>query len=460
MDESDYRAASASAVDACLKEYQCQPVFFVGSGFSRRFVAAPSWSELLSELIDDCPLIKHDFSYFNQKFDGDLPAIGGILIEPYFEWAWGEGRGQFSPELFESDVGKDAYLKHAAARIFSKIHVGERLLELGRDLKRELFLFKKLKPHAVITTNYDTLLEEVLDQYEVYVGQKILRLSNEYIGEILKIHGSCSDPESIILTDKDYEFFEARQKYVSAKLTAYFLEHPLFFFGYSANDKNIKKILSDIAEIIDSKDELIPNIFLVRWIRDAASHKFGQSEELIDVGRKNRIRVCLIETSDFEWIFRVLEENRPINNVSPKLLRALMARSYQLVRSDVPRTPVALDFEMLERAVDNAEELPRLLGLAGINDAAALNASHPYILSQVAQELGWKTWHPAKKVLDSIRDQTEIDVQASDNPYHIKVPAGRSFTRKYSNRCLALIRKVRDGEDWLQEFTDTMAASR
>lgn len=76
-------------------------------------------------------------------------------------------------------------------------------------------------------------------------------------GEIMKIHGSSKEPESIIITNEDYVEFYKRKKYISAKLLTYFVEHPLFFIGYSINDENIKAILSDIDEIIAPNNALI-----------------------------------------------------------------------------------------------------------------------------------------------------------------------------------------------------------
>ncbi|MCV5737918.1 SIR2 family protein, partial [Escherichia coli] len=76
-------------------------------------------------------------------------------------------------------------------------------------------------------------------------------------GEILKMHGCSSQYETIVLTAEDYTDFNKRKKYLSAKLLTYFAEHPLFFFGYSATDTNIKGILSDIDEILAPNGELI-----------------------------------------------------------------------------------------------------------------------------------------------------------------------------------------------------------
>lgn len=61
------------------------------------------------------------------------------------------------------------------------------------------------------------------------------------MGEIYKIHGSCNNSESIVITENDYSVYNKRNAYLSAKLLTIFLEHPIIFLGYSLNDSNIKK---------------------------------------------------------------------------------------------------------------------------------------------------------------------------------------------------------------------------
>ena len=61
------------------------------------------------------------------------------------------------------------------------------------------------------------------------------------IGEIYKIHGCIHQPETMILTDDDYNDFSKRNTYLAAKLITIFLEHPIIFLGYSISDPNIQK---------------------------------------------------------------------------------------------------------------------------------------------------------------------------------------------------------------------------
>lgn len=110
----------------------------------------------------------------------------------------------------------------------------------SNDLQEELELLKELKPHAIITTNYDQLMEEIFPKYQPIIGQEVIyKKSSTDIGHILKIHGSV-----------DYTDFYERQIYLIAKLFTYFVEHPIIFLGYSISDRNVQSILYNAKKLL------------------------------------------------------------------------------------------------------------------------------------------------------------------------------------------------------------------
>ncbi|WP_319506467.1 SIR2 family protein [uncultured Methanolobus sp.] len=461
----DYIKDITDDIEKCLEDMKCQPILFVGSGLSKRYFKAPSWEELLIEMANKCPLIEKEFAYYKQNAKKDVNGngfvdIGTTFAEYYKEWAWGEGRSEFPDELFSEEKSPDIYFKYKVAE-----HL-ELLLKKGfidqseqHDYNEEIELIAKIKPHAIITTNYDQLLEQMFSEYEPIVGQKILRGNFTNYGEIFKIHGCISNPDGMILTQDDYDEFIKKKKYLSAKLLIFFAEHPLLFIGYSAEDPNIKLILSDIDEIISMQGETIPNIYILEWDPDIDVSKYPVSDKIISIGNSKSIRIKCIVTSSFKWVFEAFSSNDEIQNIDVKILRSLLARNYELVRSDIPRSELKVNYETLEHVVNGKEGLATLYGISILDNPEHLNAFYPYTLTQISEKLGFLNiegngiWQKSYPLIEKIINEKGVDIRESDNIFHINIRTGTvSNTHKYSDSTVSLLEKVRDGEDYSEEI--------
>jgi hypothetical protein len=310
---AQYRSKVCNDLAACVSEMACSPILFVGSGLSRRYFSGPSWDELLAYLAARCPLIERDYAYYKQTLLSPL-AIGQEFARLYLEWAWGIGRNQFPDALFESDVPPGAYIKYKIAEYLRKIT--PTALAADHQLAAEINALRAIKPHAIITTNYDQFLELLFPDYQPIVGQKVITGSTVLYGELFKIHGCVSEPNSLVFTQRDYDEFIKRKKYLSAKLTTFFSEHPLLFVGYSASDQNIKGILSDIDEILSDNGAVIPNVYIVEWNAKAPSISTPAHERLVEIEGARSIRIKAIETDSFQWVFEALGAAQPVSVIS------------------------------------------------------------------------------------------------------------------------------------------------
>lgn len=439
-----YQKIIKKEIQNCIEVMECLPILFIGSGLSKRYFNAPNWDELLGLLTETNPRAK-PYAYYKQNFDKNT-IIASELAKVYNYWAWEDGKIEFEDELFSKQYTSDIFLKNKIAKLLENLTpktIDD--IELNKEIKK----LQAITPHAVITTNYDTFLELIFPEYETIIGQKILRTQYQSIGEIFKIHGCVSEYSDLVITNEDYLEFEKKQKYLSAKLLTYFLEHPIFIFGYGIKDPNIQSILSDIDEILVSEGELVPNIFLVQWQENIDEIENFQTESLVDLGNGKSIRIKTITTTDMSWIYDSLAVNGPIENVNPKLLRALLARTYDLVRTDVPRRTVEINYAELKSAIDDKSEISKIYGITSLTNPSAFNIEYLYTLTDVGKELGFNTWHKADQLISRIKKETGICIKESDNKYHIAIMNNTIIlARKYSKEMISLLKKVMNGEKY------------
>lgn len=254
-----------------------------------------------------------------------------------------------------------------------------------------------------------------------------------------------TNPSSLVFTQKDYDQFIQRKKYLSAKLLTYFAEHPLLFIGYSATDSNIAAILSDIDEIISSGEEVIDNIYLLEWKEAIDASSFEKLNTTITIDNGKTVRVNCIVANDFSWVYEIFASNNDGMLVDTKILRKLVSKTYKLVRHDLARPSHNIDYQAISKHLESDEGIATLFGISTIDQPENLAAHYPYIATQLAKKLNLATWHKVIKLIEKIEEITGKKIRESDNPYHIRIQTGNSSsTRKYSDRMLILLKKYID----------------
>jgi len=325
---------------------------------------------------------------------------------------------------------------------------------LDADIVSEIHKLREIRPHAVITTNYDQFLSRVYPDYERIVGREVLGSKSLAIGEIFQIHGSTSNPESLVLTTDDYVAFEKNKKFIAAKLLTLFSVHPLLIAGYSVADSNVKELFADIDLALGSPGELLENIYYLEFKKDVDRQTSFPSEKMIQVASNRSVRVKLIQAERFGWVYNAFKAPEFMEPVSPKILRAFMARAKQLTRVDIPRQKVQADFQMLAERVDSQENFVSLLGIASIDEATQLSALYPWNATELASQLGLSHWSKAYKLIDQIKAETGVDIRTFDNEYHRRQRYGKQRIPLYSPGCKALLQRVQSGEKITKEWLD------
>lgn len=452
MNYAQYQAATTVDIAQTIADLKCQPVLFAGTGLSIRYFGAPSWRELLEKLTDRCPEVDRSYGYYAQSCSS-APQIASIFAGKYRDWAWGSGQNSFAKELFDPSVSGDMFLKQTVAQIISSMTPSD-LNGLSLQQAKEVRALSAMQPHAVLTTNYDKFLELIFPDFKPIVGQSALKGVPFTVGEIFKLHGCVDCPKEIVITQEDYAEFFKKKKFIAARLLSLFNEHPLLIVGYSAQDENVCALLADIDEALSLPGELIDNIYFLEYDPDAEKRVHLPVEKLIKIEANRSVRVKQIVASDFWWVFNAFKASETLNAVPAKFVRSILARSYELVRSDVPRRQLEVDFEFLERKLERTEDFAKLLGITTVADASLISAQYRFSITELGQALGGKHWHLAKKIIMQIKDETGFDIQSSDNIYHRKMKLNTSEFSQYSDEALKLLKRVQEAgrceNAWIQ----------
>ena len=346
-----------------LNEIPISPIFFIGTGISRRYINAPDWKNMLKEAMHGWnKSFERQYQKYVENGKCDFESLGKFLESEYF-----------NDILLDEDIieGKEKsyYFREKISQILNE-YITANSAKL--DKNEEIIELRKTTPSTIITTNYDNLLEDyIFDGYHVYVGQEQL-LSNVLhgVGDIYKIHGCIKKPDSIVVTKDDYDNFRERSVYLNSKLLTLFLEYPIIFMGYSFSDENIKGIFDTIVKMIPNKSkELSKRIW---FLKRNESEKPDRTEiERIELEEGRYLDVEVFYVKNFAEFYKVINEAR-FNKLPIGFLRYMKSNVYQLVASQV-NNPKLIDVNMGDISkIENYAECKMAFTLA--NDSTKLSA--------------------------------------------------------------------------------------
>lgn len=329
-------------LEQIVHNFPTTPFLFVGSGISRRYYNLPDWETLLrifisrlnpDEFAFECYLDRARELAQDPSNNIESYAIVAGLLENDFNSRW------FSDINFRQldDYHMDFVRRHQSP---FKVEIAQHLLHnsaLVEDFQEEIDLFTQVSLKSlsgVLTTNFDGLLEKLMQTYKVYIGQEELIFSSvQGLAEIYKIHGSVANPSSMVLTATDYKKFEDNCPYLAAKLMTIFMEYPIIFMGYSISDPNIQRILEAIVRCL-SEDNLkkLQNRFIyLEW--DKQQTTFDVSQSSITILGKT-ILMTRMRAGDFCPLYRELLKKKTALPV--KVLRMFREEFYTFSQTGKP----------------------------------------------------------------------------------------------------------------------------
>ncbi|PLX84368.1 MAG: hypothetical protein C0617_08315 [Desulfuromonas sp.] len=323
-----------------LKKTDHLPMLFVGSGMSIRYLGLENWIGLLRKFARLATDNEYAYEMYEQQAkgleckEGLLPKVAE-LIERDFNVRWfsdeqcRESREQSADEISRSV----SPLKIEIAR-----HMRDKSMVHDTGYATEIELFKKLEMRSicgVLTTNYDSFIEDLFPSYTKYVGQEELLFSTLHgVSEIYKIHGCYTKPESIVINEADYADFTEKNAYLAAKILTIFLEHPIVFIGYSINDANIENILKSIVKClsVENLDKIKERLMFVVRAKEGEDEEVSTYSKSFEGGKS--IEMTRIRLKSYEPLYQALLENQAKYNAP--MLRRLKQDIYELVLTNKP----------------------------------------------------------------------------------------------------------------------------
>ena len=330
----------SKCIQALIKKERI-PLLFVGSGLSKRYLKNyPSWDELISYVAETIGISESQLLAMQQEITDSNPSeskgvinakIGSKLTKVFREKVIS---GKINLEDIFSDeemhiIKKDniTFIKMLICKKLSSYEITDNPKYLS-----ELTELKKLQSNigAVVTTNYDKFLEnEIFNNFDVFVEQSQYYMTEcTGIGEIYKIHGSVSSPNSIIFNWEDYMNFEANLKVVAAKLLNLSLEYPIIFIGYSLEDENILKILNTLVDSLTTEQTniLSKNLIYIEWKK--SEEYLRENEKSINKDGKS-LKLTCITTDNYFVLYKHLQKFVPAEK--PERVRKYKKMIHQLI---------------------------------------------------------------------------------------------------------------------------------
>jgi len=225
-------------------------VVFVGAGVSKNS-GLPEWKELIKDYADYKGIDKFTSKQFLTIPEEVFERYGSLK---YYEIAEKRFSGKYVP---------------------NSIH---RIL-------------KEMDLTYIITTNYDTLIEDEIKNLQVVSKDEDLPYTSSN-KMLIKMHGDFKN-KNIVLKKSDYDNYEKNFQLISTLIKGLFTTNTVLFIGYSYNDTNVQQIMNWIKEILKEETR---KAFLVEF-----TEKDDKEEE--NGEQINRISLKLLTKNNDEILY-------------------------------------------------------------------------------------------------------------------------------------------------------------
>jgi len=159
-----------------------------------------------------------------------------------------EGERSFpvAAQAYEDKKGRQALIQF----------MRDRLDELGHEPQEAHRLIARLADcNVLVTTCLDQRLERAFSEAKrplsAVVGNVDVAFEDGQRATLYKLRGSLEQPESLVLTEDDYEAFFDNQTSISVVLQAYLARKTILFVGYDLADPHFKRLYRKVTAPLD-----------------------------------------------------------------------------------------------------------------------------------------------------------------------------------------------------------------
>ena len=346
----------------------------------------PSWEELLLSVSDIIGLSRLQFNSEKNRLsnltgsDGIYPDLASFLEETLINKIQnGElTRANFS-ELNDAEwkmMEEGDQFRTLVCHFLNncKPTTDEKMLAEINALKK---LSEKIP--AVITTNYDCFLEtHIFTKHRALVFPSEYYLSDsEGYGDILKIHGTITNPESIVITKKDYDRLNSCSQLVMARVLSLMCHHPIVFIGYSISDLEIKSMIDNIIQSLGPYDLKRFKGNMIHITADATASKPIWKLKKHTGPNNKTFEITELIVPNLKIVFEYLDKIQPV--ASPQeILR------YKSMISDIVLSSNPSNRHVRIINVNESDKIPT-------NEWAVIFGSANSIQSMITGVIGYKT---------------------------------------------------------------------
>lgn len=254
--------------------------FFIGAGFSKSVLKdnnkykAYSWNELLEKCCTELEIEVNTLNTFVSN-----PEYASAICRKYAK----------DNEVSYND----------AVRIF-KEKICQITNTYAESSRRNEFKgwFNKILPSWIVTTNYDTLIENILGARALSISRNNCFFSIKDMIPVIHLHGICSRPDDIIITNEDYVKVNRPGDYWQQRLPFLLKESCIVMIGYGLGDTNVLTALDwakNVYTNVNGFEYDLPMIQIVYKEDNLKKEPYSAANN-----------ITIIETDDLENFFREL----------------------------------------------------------------------------------------------------------------------------------------------------------